>query len=249
MKVTYSAHTDTGRQRTRNEDSVLAYPVLEGGLHLFAVADGIGSLETGAESSRIAVETLAGAFRHGAGADPGASLMAAVRQANAVLFAEGEAGTRGRMGSTVVALLLHRGGCEVAHVGDSRAYRLRDGVLQQLTEDHSFVAEQVRAGHLTEAQARASRHRHIITRSLGAAAEVQIDHRGWEPVQQGDIFLLSSDGLHDVVADDEMAAVLRDHAPETAARTLIDMANARGGPDNISVIAVRVDRADDAREL
>lgn len=246
MKVKYSAQTDTGRRRTANEDSILAYVPNEGKLYLFAVADGVGSLADGAEASKLTTMTLADAFRSFRGSDPGPQLVTSIRRANTLVYSRGRGSNAAKMmGSTLVALVLTPGRFTVAHVGDSRAYLLREGTLHRLTEDHSLVAEQVRAGILTEAEASESQHRHIITRSLGVGTEVEVDQRGPEPLRPGDIFLLSSDGLHDMVTDAEIEAFIPSREPDQAATELIELANARGGPDNISVVIVHIEEPND----
>lgn len=241
MRVRYSAQTDVGQRRRENEDSVLAYASADGALYLFAVADGVGSLAAGAAASQGVVATLADAFRTFSGSDPSRQLIDGIRRANTLLYNQSRSRGEGAMGSTLVAVLLRPRLFEVAHVGDSRAYLLRDGALRRLTEDHSLVAEQVRAGILTEAEASESRHRHIITRSLGADTEVEIDHAPPQLLRAGDVFVLSSDGLHDVVTDAEIEAEVRNQEPDQAAKTLVRLANARGGPDNVSVIVVAID--------
>jgi protein phosphatase len=152
------------------------------------------------------------------------------------------------MGTTVVGLLLDGTSAAVAHVGDSRAYRLRDGKLELLTQDHTWVNEQVVAGFLSEEQARAHPLKNVVTRALGGEAEVDIDVREW-PVAHGDLYLLCSDGLTTMLTDDEILSRLR--APgrleETCSRLVRD-ANSRGGYDNISVVLVRIDESEDGEE-
>ena len=146
------------------------------------------------------------------------------------------------MGTTGVALLLEPDGrAWVANVGDSRAYRLRDGRLEQLTLDHSLVAELVRRGMLTAEEAQVHPRRNEVLRSLGVEAEVSVDVTAVD-VQAGDQYLLCSDGLSGVVDDQEIAAVLIAEAPADAVRRLVDAANERGGPDNVTVLIARVSR-------
>jgi protein phosphatase len=230
-----------GRRRSENQDSILAQASADDNLYLFVVADGVGSLAAGADASRNAVETLAEVFPDLAGPDIGAHLDEGIRKANSMLYQESRTRGTGAMGSTMVALVVRPEEFEVAHVGDSRAYLIRDSAIQRLTEDHSLVAEQVRAGILTEQEASESRHRHIITRSLGAETEVDVELSGLQPLYTGDIFVLSSDGLHDVVSDAEIGATVVNRDPRDATTTLIQLANERGGPDNVSVIVAVVD--------
>jgi protein phosphatase len=143
------------------------------------------------------------------------------------------------MGTTLTALLLARKRAFLAHIGDSRAYRFRDGTLAQLTNDHSIVAEQVRSGLITAAQARTSPYRHVITQALGIdreAAPELMEH----PVKPGDTFLLCSDGLTEMVGDREITRILAGSAPRDAAQKLIEAANEQGGVDNITVVVVQV---------
>jgi protein phosphatase len=146
------------------------------------------------------------------------------------------------MGTTGVALLLEPGGgAWVAHVGDSRAYQLRDGKLQPITADHSAVAELQRRGMITAEEAAVHPRRNELLRSIGVEPDVEVDVSPVD-VQPGDCFLLCSDGLSGVVSDEEIAAVIQSQPPEQAVRTLVESANARGGPDNITVIVAAVSR-------
>jgi protein phosphatase len=238
MNVEFAARSDVGQRRSENEDSVLACEA--GGRYLFAVADGVGSLAGGAVASRTAVDTLQAGFARAAAANPDEDLLASILRANEQILAQ-RRGQDGPSASTLVALLVVPGWAHVAHVGDSRAYRLRSGQIERLTADHSLVSEQVRLGMITEEQAAESRHRHVITRSLGTVSQLDVEQAEPEPVLPGDVFLLSSDGLHGVVTDEELAIVLGDGGPvDEVVNTLIQLANDRGGPDNISAVVVRV---------
>jgi len=152
---------------------------------------------------------------------------------------QGNADFRG-MGTTSSALLLLPEGAIVAHVGDSRVYRLRANVLDQLTFDHSLVWEMQATGKLRDSEIQLTVPKNIITRSLGPYPEVQVDLEGPFPIRVGDAFLLCSDGLSGQVEDDEIGCILANLAPREATQALVDLANLRGGPDNITVIAVRV---------
>jgi PPM family protein phosphatase len=147
------------------------------------------------------------------------------------------------MGTTCVALVLCGAEAFLAHVGDSRAYRLRGGALERLTVDHSFVAELVAAGALTEEEARAHEQRNVITRALGIRPEVEPTVTGPLAVEPGDVFVLCSDGLHDPVRDEEIAEALAGAAPLAAAERLVALARERGGPDNITVAVAAVREA------
>ena len=228
--------SDVGRQREANEDSfVVATPV-------FAVADGMG----GAQAGEVASRTAAAVFEapgEGEGT-PEQRLTHLVLEANRRIFDEAtrHESLRG-MGTTLTAALVEGDGVTLAHVGDSRAYRHRDGRLEQLTHDHSLVAELERGGQLTAEAAEHHPQRSIITRALGPEPEVEVDahtHRA----RDGDVFLLCSDGLTGMVADDEMAAILRSaEGLEDAAEALVRAANQSGGKDNITVVLFRVAEA------
>jgi PPM family protein phosphatase len=226
-----AGRTDTGRKRRQNEDAFVCDPPL------FAIADGMGGAQAGELASRIAAaafEEAAGALRDEDG------VVAAVRAANALIFerALNDPGVAG-MGTTATVALVDetRETLTVAHVGDSRAYRYRDGVLEQLTTDHSLVAELIRSGRLTEAEAAVHPHRSVITRVLGTDADVDVDTITVS-LAPGDLVLLCSDGLSAMVRDEEIGRVLESTAgdPHQAAESLVRAANAAGGDDNVTVV-------------
>jgi protein phosphatase len=229
--------TDAGKVRANNEDALL---VGEGRDEtLFAVADGIGGFEAGEVASRIAVDVLREL-------EPDGSFEAAIREANRRILAVGRGDERlSGMGTTVVAARF--GGtrkepkAEIAHVGDSRAYLLRGGSLRPVTEDHSLVAELVRSGDLTRAQAAEHPQKNLITRALGAEEKVEVDTVVL-PVEAGDRFLLCSDGLTDMVPEARIAEILADSPddPEGPARNLVSAALEAGGSDNVTVVVVDV---------
>jgi protein phosphatase len=244
-----AGRTDRGLLREHNEDAFAVWPDLS----LFVVADGMGGAAAGEIASRMAVDTLRAVFdeplipwpkeheprpalAHGL-----ALLAAGVDDANAQIHAAAEADcTKAGMGTTLTALLVLPSGVALAHVGDSRAYLLRRGRLQQLTEDHSLIEERLRAGQITAEEAKTSPLRHVITRAVGTAPAVQVDRR-LADVEPGDVFLLASDGLHGVVGDDDIAAILAT-APDIsrAAALLIEAAHDGGAPDNVTVLLVRI---------
>jgi len=229
-KLPYAGLTDVGRVRSHNEDALVMDPPL------FAVADGLGGHQAGEVASSLAVDTLvAEAPRR---PDPKA-LGRAVRAANAAVIDAADKG-RGRagMGTTMTAAMVEGLRIAVAHVGDSRAYLFHDGQLGQLTADHSMVADMVRAGQLTEEESRVHPNRSVITRALGSDPNMLVDTFELTAVP-GDRLLLCSDGLTAMLTDAEIASILADDtAPETAARALVDSANAVGGYDNITVAIV-----------
>ena len=232
-RQSWAALSDTGRVRPHNEDSVLAQPPL------FVVADGMGGHEAGEVASAIAVETL----RDHAPRRPDAKALArAVKAANReVIRAAREGYGKTGMGTTMTAAIVEGTRIVIAHVGDSRAYLLHDGVLSPVSEDHSMVADMIRRGQLTEAEARYHPNRSVITRALGTDPNMIADTYEID-AEPGDRLLLCSDGLTGMLEDAAIAEMLggpRD--PATAARTLIDAANDAGGHDNISVIIVDIE--------
>jgi protein phosphatase len=234
-----AARTDVGRQRATNQDAC-ACGVSPSGARLLVVADGMGGHAGGATASRLAVETVERLVGSSTEA-PDAMLRHALEEANRCIYERSrEDASVAGMGTTGVALLIGADGTSyVANVGDSRAYRLRDRELEQLTVDHSLVAELQRRGMLSEAQARVHPRRNEVLRSLGVEPSVEVDVFAVD-VKPGDQYLLCSDGLSGVVGDAEIASVMGADPPEVATRRLVDAANARGGPDNITVLIARI---------
>lgn len=231
--------TDVGRARSENQDACQEFRS-PSGARLLAVADGMGGHQGGATASRLAMETLGEVFEQAPDAD-GEMLRAALEVANQRVHqaAQGRPELHG-MGTTCVALLFGaKGSAWVAHVGDSRAYALRGGRLEQLTADHSTVAELVRLGKITPEEAAVHPRRNEILRSIGAESGVEVDLAPVE-VQAGDQFLLCSDGLSGVLSDQEIGAVILREPPERAVRLLVDFANERGGPDNVTAMVTAV---------
>ena len=236
--------TDAGKVRQNNEDSLL---VGEGrDTSLFVVADGIGGFEAGEVASSIAVETLKEL-------GPEESFDDTIQEANRrILSAARDNDKLSGMGTTVVAIRFggtdEEPAAEIAHVGDSRAYLLRDGELRPLTEDHSLVAELVRSGDLTRAQAAEHPQKNLITRALGAEEDVEVDTIRL-PVKSGDRILLCSDGLSDMVSEDRISEVLSEPAqdPEAPARLLLAEALEAGGTDNITLVLVDVKKQERPR--
>ena len=237
--------TDAGKVRRNNEDSLLTGDGADE--TLFVVADGIGGFEAGEVASSMTVEVL----RH---LGPDETFEEAIREANRrILSAARDDDKLSGMGTTVVALRF--GGnreeprAEISHVGDSRAYLLRDGILRPLTEDHSLVAELVRSGDLTRAQAAEHPQKNLITRALGAEDEVEADNMVL-PVEEGDRLLLCSDGLSDMISEDRIGSILREHRenPEAPCRVLISAALDAGGTDNVTVVVVDVKETGEPKE-
>src|SRR3954469_13079366 len=227
--------TDTGRQRSANEDSFFARPPL------FAVADGMGGAQSGEVASRTAIEE----FQQGLPGDGGSTeerLAGLVARANTRIHDiartdEQHAG----MGTTLTAAYVDEDDVAVAHVGDSRLYCLRDGRLEQRTDDHSLVGELVRRGQISAEEAEEHPQRSIITRALGPEGEVAVDHHTW-PARDGDVFLICSGGLTSMVPDAQVAEIISSaSALSEAGRGLVEAANAAGGRDNITVILFRIE--------
>ena len=180
--------------------------------------------------------------RAAAGADPADALREAIESANNAVHSQANANAEQRgMGTTCTAAVLRGREVWVGHVGDSRAYLVRGGKVQKLTKDHSLVAELIEKGHLTEAEAKHDHRRNVVTRSVGALEHVQVDaERVVEKLKPGDVLVLCSDGLHGQVTDYEIGMIATEQPPAEACAGLIDLANERGGPDNITAIVVRV---------
>jgi len=210
--------------------------------HLFVVADGMGAHAAGELASRIAAEQIPLYYLRKPAGDPIAALRDAVQQANVDIHQRGQQNHDfHNMGTTASTLAILPEGAVVAHVGDSRVYRLRDSKLEQLTFDHSLVWEMHASGQVTaESELSGSIPKNIITRSLGPSASVLVDIEGPFPIKSGDRFLLCSDGLTGQIEDDEIGPIIGSLPPALAARILVDLANLRGGPDNITVIVVEV---------
>lgn len=232
-KQNWAALTDVGRVRSHNEDAVLAQPPL------FVVADGLGGHEAGEVASSIAVETL----RDHAPRRPDAKALArAVKAANREVIRSAREGLgKHGMGTTLTAAIVEGTRIAIAHVGDSRAYLLHDGALARVSDDHSMVADMIRRGQLTEAEARYHPNRSVITRALGTDVNMLADTYELD-ASPGDRLLLCSDGLTGMLEDAMIAEVLADErSPEAAGKALIDAANNAGGHDNISVVIVDIE--------
>lgn len=250
MRITSCGITDVGMKRTNNEDNYL----INDELNLFVVCDGMGGHVGGEYASAIAVTTVEEVLTSieqdpdmamGEEDDPiertRERVRYAIRLAGKRIYEKAMAEPEYKgMGTTALVLVIDRGNFFIAHVGDSRGYLLREGRIEQLTEDHSLVYEKVKAGVLTMEEARNHKYKNIITRSLGYMEEVEIDIQ-LRAVRRGDRFLLCSDGLSNLVTTAEIGEALRRNSPQEAARGLIAMACERGGDDNVTVVCVRVD--------
>ncbi len=223
--------THRGQVRAQNEDSILTDPTGT----LWAVADGMGGYGHGDIASDIVIDCLSGIDD---GAEPVAALSGHIAAANDAVLDRARRDGFGRMGSTVVAVMLQKAIAHVAWVGDARAYLLRHGRLRMLTRDHTVVQDLVDRGELTDAEAEGHPESHIVTRAVGGGDEIEVDQVA-VPVFPGDRLMLCSDGLPRCVYEDVIAARLTDAAsPEAGCEALVREALANGAPDNVSVIVI-----------
>lgn len=248
------ARTDPGMVRSHNEDAVFG----SADLGLVILADGMGGYNAGEVASSMATTLLSTNFAAILAQPPGASPQevdeASGERVSHRILNEQVAATNGAiynaslsqpqyagMGTTLVMAWFHDNLVSVAHIGDSRLYRLRGGDFRPITRDHSLLQEQLDSGMITPEEARYSQNKNLVTRALGVASQVEAEIHDYE-VEPGDIYLLCSDGLNDMVSDEEIGLALRTLAanPELAADQLIQMANDNGGRDNVSVILVKV---------
>jgi serine/threonine protein phosphatase PrpC len=244
VDFTCAARTDVGVVRSGNEDN---YMMLSD-RGIFIVADGMGGHAAGEVASEMAVRLTSreiGSVRGMSEKDAGDRIRAAIQAANDAIFERtlAEHDKRG-MGTTVTVLVLMRGRYIIGQVGDSRAYLLRNGVLTQLTKDHSYVQEQVDAGLLTPEQARIHPYSNVITRCVGAGVDVAPDLY-FGSLHTGDVVLVASDGLTGMLEDEQLLKILKsDGGPQAWVDRMISEANRRGGLDNITAIVVRIDAVD-----
>ena len=240
MQIEYGTQTDQGKSRTSNEDSYAASVRKK----FFLVADGMGGHAAGEIASQIAASTMEDLMT---GADAGSgsaeqALLDAAQGANARVFeSQTEDPQLSGMGSTLTALALRDSRYFIAHVGDSRAYLHRDGALEQLTRDHSLVWHLYESGMLRKEELSSHPQKNLITRSVGPHPHIEVDlERG--DAREGDVFLLCSDGLTDVVSDETIRTVLGDatQSPQQMCDKLVNLANDAGGPDNITAVVVRI---------
>jgi serine/threonine protein phosphatase PrpC len=236
--------SDPGRKRRRNEDAYVIEPPL------FAVADGMGGAQAGEVASRLAAAALK---ESGAGRGGVQQLVTVIQEANRRVYARSNADPNASgMGTTITVALVENGQVSFGHVGDSRAYLIRDGAMEQLTEDHSLVGELMRSGKLSLEEAETHPQRSVITRALGTDPDVDVD-TFTIAAQTGDVFLLCSDGLTTMVSNETILDLVERNrgSMDKALRALVTAANKGGGEDNITVVAFEIaDEAtvDDTRE-
>jgi serine/threonine protein phosphatase PrpC len=251
MKITYQSVTDVGRKRKGNEDSLFVNPEQ----HLFVVADGMGGHAAGEVASKIAVEAINEFICLTSGDEEitwpfgldenisydGNRLKTAIRYANRkVLDATKERTEYEGMATTVAAVLVDGETANLGHVGDSRVYLFHDSALKQLTNDHSWVNEQLQSGVISADQARSHPLRNVVTRALGGKADLQVEMQ-FHKMSPGDVLLVCSDGLTTMLADDQIARIFGESGAdiEKAAKSLVAESNARGGEDNITVLLIQ----------
>lgn len=239
VKLLVYSSTDVGKKRNHNEDSFLSAPEMG----LFAVADGMGGHQGGEQASRIAVQTLKSQVNELPDEATREQILEALCRATqasgAAIFEHAQANPDLHgMGTTLTALWIQRGRAYLSHVGDSRAYLYRDGQAQQLSDDHTWVHEQVSAGMMTEEEAKEHKFRHVITRSVGFEREVVVDGAVL-PVQPGDCYVLCSDGLSNYLPTDELGQILCTNYYRDVPKLLVELANERGGEDNVTVVLLK----------
>jgi PPM family protein phosphatase len=252
ISLSVGGRTDLGRVRENNEDKYQVFllddeDALARKGCLFAVADGMGGHSAGQIASELALRSLVEHYYGDTSPLLVESLRAGLRKGNALIFdAARIVPDRAGMGTTLTALVIRGREAFVAHVGDSRCYLLRGNKLLLLSEDHSWVAEQVKLGGLTEAQARMSPYRNVITRSLGTNPNVDVDVQELE-IEAGDRFLLCTDGVCGDLSDGDIADALVVGSPSEASWRLVDVALEKGGPDNATAVVVAIQGIEERR--
>ena len=248
LSIAYGYATHVGLLRTDNQDACGKFPqdgedgVTQSDEILFVVADGMGGHQAGQVASTSAVQVIPRWF-FSANGDPGRRLRQALEHANAEVFgrAQQDATLRG-MGTTCTAMALRDDGAWLAHVGDSRAYRLSHAGMEQITTDHTRVQELVRMHVITPEEAAVHPHRHMLQRSLGPMPEIEVDVAGPLPLRDDDRFLLCTDGLTGI-SDDVLLRTILELDPQDASDRLVELANEEGGRDNVTVMVIHIRRA------
>jgi len=247
-RIVTAALSDVGKRRSGNEDSYAVWNAARaGGTHaadyLLVVCDGMGGTVAGEVASRMAVDAVVRSFEKSASDDPGVALSDAVHAANDDIWdhAQERPDLKG-MGTTCTAVAIRGDEVTIGHVGDSRAYLVRGREITQLTQDHSLVAQLVARHEITAEQAKHDSRRNVVTRSVGVGPAIDVDVVSLhEPLRPGDTLLICSDGLHGPVDDDQLARAAAAGSLDQAARQMIQLANDRGGPDNITVLLARLE--------
>ena len=244
LTIQFGAKSDVGQVRTENQDDFGRFPAVrssQNGEHLFVVADGMGGHEEGGRASRTAVEAVGDTYFSSSEGSVEERLTRSVSEANTRVYAfANESGIPRKMGTTCTALAFVGENAYLAHVGDSRAYRINKRGIVQLSQDHTLVEALMREGVLTMDEAARHPQRHALVRAIGIESDVQVDVTQLEAPQAGDAFLLCSDGLARVT-NVEIRDIVRSEAPQQAAERLVQLANDRGGHDNVTVLVVKVE--------
>ncbi len=241
-----AAATDTGMRRANNQDSHTSVRASHAAAwrergHVFMVADGMGAHAVGELASKMACDLIPHTYLKTRAGTPSEAITKAFREVSSLIYSRASANRDFQgMGTTCSALILLPEGALISHVGDSRVYRFRRNRIDQFSFDHSLVWELVRRNHLTSEQASVSVPKNVITRSLGPEVDIEVDIEGPLAVEPGDVFLLCSDGLSGPVDDHEIGAFAGNFDPRDACRYLINLANLRGGLDNITVLIARI---------
>lgn len=244
-KVEFAGLTDIGLRRENNQDAFALAPATSEDWkqygHLFLVADGMGAHAVGELASKLAADIIPLSYSKHSDLSPVDALRRAFQEANAAIQQRGQQdpdfeGT----GTTATALVVHSEGVVIGHVGDSRIYRIRNRTIEQLSFDHSLSWELTRQGHLKPGQRHEFIPSNVITRSLGPEPTLEVDLEGPYEVEPGDVYVLCSDGLSGPLRDEEIGVIAGHLPPDEATQLLIDLANVRGGPDNITAVVVRL---------
>ncbi|WP_189002947.1 Stp1/IreP family PP2C-type Ser/Thr phosphatase [Deinococcus roseus] len=231
--------TDQGRIRNLNEDAILTLTLPYGGL--YAVADGMGGHRSGDYASQLALKELQQTYAREKSPNPH-RILQAVEAANQAVYQASRSPDKRGMGTTLTTILIEHNYAWIANIGDSRAYLYRDGELSQVTRDHSWVAEQVRAGIITEEEALKHTMRNVLINAMGSSRDVKLDLYMQE-LQYGDLLLICTDGIHSMLMDSQIEQVLKaSQFPEDKVKTLVHEANEAGGIDNISAIVIEVQK-------
>lgn len=250
-RLRVGAKTDPGRRREQNEDDFIIVEMFkdkenlaaaEKKGNLYIVADGVGGQNAGEVASRMAVDIVSQRYYEDESPNVQLSLVGAIQEANRQIFERAQSvRSESGMGTTIVAAVIRGHELHVAHAGDSRAYLVREGRIEQLTNDHSWLGEQLAQNRIPPEEARTHPYRNYITRSLGAKPEVEPEYKGPLAIRQGDVILLCTDGLSGQVDDGTILRIVSAAEPADACDELLRLANEAGGPDNITVVVIRVE--------
>lgn len=253
LNLNVASRTDIGRIHAANEDNLASVvpqdvQILVKKGALFVVADGMGGHKQGDVASEMAVNVIRDTYYQDESDDIPTSLRRAVEQANTLIYQQNEKQSTDEytmnMGTTCVAAVLKDATVYVANAGDSLAYIVRNGQVKQIAQNHAWVVEQVRLGTMSEAEAQAQGKSNVITHCLGSTPDVEV-YVGSEQVQNRDVLVLCTDGLHTLVSEDEIRTIIEQYGSEESASRLIALANENGGSDNITTIVVRISLTDD----